>query len=336
MVAKLSSVRIMSAASLVTSVPVMPIATPMSARFSAGASLTPSPVMATTLPWRLRVSTRRTLSSGATRATTPISSSCRSSSSSCSAANSAPGERAALDAELAGDGRGRRRVVAGDHADADARLLAERDRVPGLLAGRVDDPDEREQRQVLHLRRADRRRDRSGRVEVPRGDGEHAQPLAGEAVVLGQHALAAVRRRAVRSRPASRIVRRAGEQHVGRALDEAAHDFPARLLHLVEGRHQLVVRVERHLADAREDASRLVDVEPALRGEDDERGLGRVADDLAVAHRRVVGERHRQQDTARARCRTRPPRAGSCRPSSSPPPRPCSAGPRATSWRAVI
>ena len=50
MVAKLSSVRIISAASLVTSVPVMPIATPMSAGVSAGASLTPSPVIATTLP----------------------------------------------------------------------------------------------------------------------------------------------------------------------------------------------------------------------------------------------------------------------------------------------
>ncbi len=47
-VAKLSSVRTMSAASLETSVPLMPMATPMSACFSAGASLTPSPVMATT------------------------------------------------------------------------------------------------------------------------------------------------------------------------------------------------------------------------------------------------------------------------------------------------
>ena len=44
----------MSAASLVTSVPVMPIATPMSAAFSAGASLTPSPVIATMLPSRLQ------------------------------------------------------------------------------------------------------------------------------------------------------------------------------------------------------------------------------------------------------------------------------------------
>ena len=45
-VAKLSSVRIIAAASLETSVPVMPIAMPMSACLSAGASLTPSPVIA--------------------------------------------------------------------------------------------------------------------------------------------------------------------------------------------------------------------------------------------------------------------------------------------------
>ena len=90
MVAKLSSVRIISAASLVTSVPVMPMATPMSARVSAGASLTPSPVIATMLPCPLRMLTRRTLSSGATRATTPMSSIWRSIRSSGIAANSAP------------------------------------------------------------------------------------------------------------------------------------------------------------------------------------------------------------------------------------------------------
>ena len=53
MVAKLSSVRIITAASFETSVPVMPIATPMSAFLSAGASFTPSPVMATMWPLRL-------------------------------------------------------------------------------------------------------------------------------------------------------------------------------------------------------------------------------------------------------------------------------------------
>ena len=50
MVPKLSSVKIISAESLATSVPLIPIATPISARFNAGASLTPSPVIAVTLP----------------------------------------------------------------------------------------------------------------------------------------------------------------------------------------------------------------------------------------------------------------------------------------------
>mmetsp|Transcript_3859 Transcript_3859/g.13540 ORF Transcript_3859/g.13540 Transcript_3859/m.13540 type:complete len:201 (+) Transcript_3859:1111-1713(+) len=48
MVEKLSSASTMSLASLATSVPAMPIAIPMSASASAGASLTPSPVMAMT------------------------------------------------------------------------------------------------------------------------------------------------------------------------------------------------------------------------------------------------------------------------------------------------
>ena len=67
-VAKLSSARIMSAASLATSVPVMPIATPMSAALSAGASLTPSPVIATIRPSAWSASTIRSLCSGETRA----------------------------------------------------------------------------------------------------------------------------------------------------------------------------------------------------------------------------------------------------------------------------
>lgn len=49
-VEKSSSVRIISAASLATSVPLMPIDMPMSALFNAGASLTPSPVIATISP----------------------------------------------------------------------------------------------------------------------------------------------------------------------------------------------------------------------------------------------------------------------------------------------
>jgi hypothetical protein len=48
-VVKLSSSNIISDDSLATSLHIFPIATPMSAFFSAGASLIPSPVTATTL-----------------------------------------------------------------------------------------------------------------------------------------------------------------------------------------------------------------------------------------------------------------------------------------------
>ena len=68
MVAKLSSSKIISAASLETSVPVIPMATPISARLSAGASLTPSPVMATISPFAWSELTMSSLCSGATRA----------------------------------------------------------------------------------------------------------------------------------------------------------------------------------------------------------------------------------------------------------------------------
>src|ERR1043165_3214327 len=54
----------MSAVSLATSVPVMPIAIPMSARLMAGASLTPSPVIATTSSLACSASTIRIWSAG--------------------------------------------------------------------------------------------------------------------------------------------------------------------------------------------------------------------------------------------------------------------------------
>ena len=57
-------------ASLVTSVPVMPMAMPISAALIAGASFTPSPVIATTWPRRCSALTMRSLCSGETRAYT--------------------------------------------------------------------------------------------------------------------------------------------------------------------------------------------------------------------------------------------------------------------------
>src|SRR2546428_710852 len=91
--AKLSSVSTMSALSLATSVPVIPIATPRSDLLSAGASFTPSPVIATMCPAFFQASTMRILCSGATRAYTRIRSTSRTNSASEGFSSSSP-ERA--------------------------------------------------------------------------------------------------------------------------------------------------------------------------------------------------------------------------------------------------
>mmetsp|Transcript_4290 Transcript_4290/g.13726 ORF Transcript_4290/g.13726 Transcript_4290/m.13726 type:complete len:386 (-) Transcript_4290:3342-4499(-) len=67
---KLSSRRMMSAASLATSVPAIPMANPTSASLRAGASLVPSPVTATTSPISCSAPTRVCLSLGCERAST--------------------------------------------------------------------------------------------------------------------------------------------------------------------------------------------------------------------------------------------------------------------------
>ena len=69
-VTKLSSFKIMSAAFLATSVPLRPIAIPISDFLSAGASFTPSPVIATTAPVFWKALTILTLCSGVTLANT--------------------------------------------------------------------------------------------------------------------------------------------------------------------------------------------------------------------------------------------------------------------------
>jgi hypothetical protein len=80
-VAKLSSFSTMSAASRATWVPRCPMAMPMSAFLSAGASLTPSPVIATREPARWWMSIRSSFCAGSTRAKIGVSSSIRRGSS---------------------------------------------------------------------------------------------------------------------------------------------------------------------------------------------------------------------------------------------------------------
>ncbi len=65
---KLSSVNTISAAPLATSVPVIPIATPISACFKEGASFALSTVIETIFPFARRALTIFTLCSGETRA----------------------------------------------------------------------------------------------------------------------------------------------------------------------------------------------------------------------------------------------------------------------------
>ncbi|MPN07113.1 hypothetical protein SDC9_154379 [bioreactor metagenome] len=89
-VEKLSSVSTISAAPFATSVPVIPIATPMSAILSDGASLTPSPVIETIFPLDLNALTILTLCSGDTLANTLKSLTLRASSSSLILSSSAP------------------------------------------------------------------------------------------------------------------------------------------------------------------------------------------------------------------------------------------------------
>ena len=67
---KLSSPKTISAACLLTSLPLIPIAIPTSARFKAGASLTPSPVIPTISSFFCSASTIRSLCSGVVLAKT--------------------------------------------------------------------------------------------------------------------------------------------------------------------------------------------------------------------------------------------------------------------------
>ena len=71
--------------------------------------------------------------------------------------------------------------------------------------------------------------------------------------------------------------------------------LPLRVLHRVERGHHLVGRVERQRRDARVLLAGERRVDAALGGEHDERALGRVADERAVADLGVGAQGHRQQ-----------------------------------------
>ena len=133
------------------------------------------------------------------------------------------------------------------------------------------------------------------RVEVLLAGRHDPQALRAQALVLGEVVVADLGDRDLR---AVRAVGAdgAGEELVRCALDVAADDVLAvGVLHPVEGGHHLVGRVERQGRDPRVLLAGERRVDAALGGEDDERALGRVADERAVADLGVGAQGHRQQ-----------------------------------------
>ena len=206
------------------------------------------------------------------------------------------GDRAPLDPELAADRRGGRGVVARDHPHADPRALAPRDRIPRLRPGRVDDPDHREEREVLDEAQQVAVAIERGGVEVTLRDDHHALAALRHAVVRLEGQVPVVvgdrheRPVGAPERPTAR------DQHVGRALHVAADDLPpARFGHLVERRHELVLGVERDLGEPRVRGAGLVHVQPALGAEHDQGAFGGVADQPVALEDGVGAQDHREQ-----------------------------------------
>src|SRR4029453_14744699 len=299
MVAKLSSVRIMTAASLDTSVPVMPMATPMSAALRAGASFTPSPVMATTFPARLSSRTRRSLSSGATRATTPISGSCSSSCSSGMAANSAP--------VMARPSMPSSPAMAAAVAAWSPVII--RTRMPAVrhsaIAARASDLGASTIPTMANKVRSVTSPSRSPPGSKLLGSTSRWATTITRSPEAAMRSLASVARWRLAWVTAADAHHRPlripvgappRDQHVGGALDIAAHHRLALGAgHVVEGGHELVVGVEGDLGDPWVAGPGLLQVEPALGGQHDQGALGRIPDQAVAVQDRVRAQRHRQQ-----------------------------------------
>ena len=206
-----------------------------------------------------------------------------------------PGDRSALDPELARDGFRRHGVVAGDHPDLDARSLRDRDRRLRLGTGRIDDADQREECQVVHERQQVRRIGVEGcGIEVAHRGRHDPKALAAQPFVLGQVLVTDLRDRNLSA--TSVLCRgRAREQLIGSALDIDPDHVPASVvLHLVKGRHELVSGIERNLGQARVALAGQLGIDAALGGEHHQGALGRVADDPAVPRDRVGAQGHWQ------------------------------------------
>ena len=153
MVAKLSSVSTMSAASLVTSVPVMPMATPMSAGAAPRRVVHAVAGHGHDVAPRLERLDDPDLVLGRHPGDTPMSSIRSSELVVVHRVELGAGDDSPVEPELVADGAGGGGVVAGDHLHGDAGRRQQGDGVGGLGAWRVDDADEHQRRSARSAQR---------------------------------------------------------------------------------------------------------------------------------------------------------------------------------------
>ena len=277
----------MSAASFDTSVPVMPMATPILAVFSAGASLMPSPVMATIWPLRCSAPTMRSLCSGSTRANTRTSSTMASSCSSLMLRSSAP-----VTSREPGSKISSSRAIASAVAGWSPVIMTERICARRALstaacasaARRIDHSDETEQHEIVL--------DRVGHFDL--------DPLLASAGSMPNADAGKLRMATARTRkafPASASLRR---ESSARPCSSSGKDFPScQMWRLLANRTSgapftntrsspgiLAVEVQRGVALALggewdfRDARKTLELgfaQPELASGDDQRAFGRIA-----------------------------------------------------------
>jgi hypothetical protein len=168
--------------------------------------------------------------------------------------------RAVPDVEVAGDGEGGERVVAGDHHDPDAGLPAAPDRLARTRAQRID---QAEQSQVVEIARLGRG---LRRTQPPR------QPTARQC----QHAAAA-------GRQAGGGLEHGGPRrpiattHVEHALRRALDRHPGAAIGRVKARREAMFRLEGNQSDPRPLEQQRIAAQAGLAAEREQRDVRRIA-----------------------------------------------------------
>ena len=198
--------------------------------------------------------------------------------------------RLAGQAEFAGDGRRRDGVIASDHLDLHAGGPAQADGFLRLGARRVDDADQRHQRELVGPDHEIASGIKVMRRNGSAGQRQHAHRILGKGAVAGDE----IRSRGLVERSfavAGEPVTGPCQQDVGSALHPHAHNLAI----MVEGGHELVRRIEGNLGDARRTFGQRLGVEAGLGGQRQQRTLGRIADQFAIMNPAVGAQCRRRQ-----------------------------------------